>query len=64
MAGQLGHTDAKFSLNVYVQAVKRRERLTGNERKQYDAAIEWAQWAATGSEAVETTDTEGMKHAA
>jgi integrase len=41
-ASQLGHTDAMFTLRVYTHAVKRRERLSGAERKAFDRAIEWA----------------------
>lgn len=40
-ASQLGHTDAMFTLRVYTHAVKRRERLSGAERKAFDRAIEW-----------------------
>jgi integrase len=42
-ADQLGHTDARFSLRVYTQATKRRERLSGAHLRAYDRAIEWAQ---------------------
>lgn len=48
-AAQLGHEDAVFSLRVYTQAVKRRERLEGAEREQFERAIEWAQWARSGT---------------
>jgi hypothetical protein len=44
-AGQLGHEDPTFTLRVYTHAVKRRERLTGVEREQFDRALEWASWA-------------------
>ena len=42
IAKQLGHEDAAFSLTIYSQAVKRRERLTGNYLAEFDKAIEWA----------------------
>lgn len=42
---QLGHPDVRFTLNVYAQAVKRRERMTDAERAAYDQAREWASWA-------------------
>lgn len=42
VADQLGHTDVRFSLTVYANATKRRDRLTGAHRKAYDAALEWA----------------------
>jgi integrase len=41
-ADQLGHEDPRFTLRVYAQAAKRRERLAGPHRKAYDRAIEWA----------------------
>lgn len=45
VSGQIGHEDVRFTLNVYAQSVKRRERMTEAERKEYDRAIEWASWA-------------------
>lgn len=42
---QLGHVDVGFSLRVYAQAVKRRERMTEAEREQYARAVEWASWS-------------------
>jgi integrase len=48
-AAQLGHEDAVFSLKTYTHAVKRRNRLTGQELKQFERAIEWAQWARMGT---------------
>jgi integrase len=41
-ADQLGHEDPRFTLRVYAQAVKRRDRLAPAHRKAYDAAIDWA----------------------
>lgn len=46
---QLGHTDARFTLRVYTAAVKQRQRLSAVEREQFDRALEWAQWAQTGT---------------
>lgn len=43
VADQLGHEDVRFSLNVYAQATKRRERLSGPHLRAYDAALDWAQ---------------------
>lgn len=51
VAEQLGHTRATFSMDVYARAIKRRDRLVGEQRKQpkaFDAALEWA---AMGSSA-------------
>jgi len=42
-ADQLGHEDPRFTLRVYAQATKRRDRLSAPHRKAYDAALEWAQ---------------------
>jgi integrase len=49
IARQIGHEDVRFTLNVYAQAVKRRERMTDAERTEYDRAVEWAQWAQMGT---------------
>ena len=51
-ASQLGHEDPVFSLRVYTHAVKRKERLQGHEREQFELALEWAQWARMGTNAV------------
>jgi integrase len=48
-AEQLGHVDARFTLSVYTGAVKRPQRLSGAELQAFDAAIEWAQWALSGT---------------
>ena len=42
-ADQLGHEDPRFTLKVYAQAAKRRDRLSGAHRKAYDRALLWAQ---------------------
>jgi len=41
-ADQLGHGDPCFTLRVYPQATKRRERLSKPHRDAFDSAIEWA----------------------
>lgn len=46
---QLGHEDPTFTLKVYVTAAKRRGRLTEAERREFDRAVEWAQWAQMGT---------------
>jgi hypothetical protein len=56
-AEQLGHTDPAFSLRVYTHAVKRRQRLAGAEPEQFNGAIEWAQWAQTGTNGAESVVT-------
>ena len=55
-AEQLGHTDLSFSLRVYTHAVKRRQRLQGAEPAEFSRAIEWAEWALTGTNRVEATE--------
>ncbi|MFN8224115.1 MAG: site-specific integrase, partial [Gaiellales bacterium] len=42
-ADQLGHEDPRFTLRVYAQAVKRRDRLAKPQRDAFDRALEWAQ---------------------
>jgi integrase len=49
---QLGHEDPTFSLRIYVHATKRRERLTEAERREFNRAVEWAQWAQMGTNGV------------
>ncbi|CAN5777961.1 tyrosine-type recombinase/integrase [soil metagenome] len=41
-SAQIGHTDPRFTLRVYTQATKRRERLSGPHLRAFDRAIEWA----------------------
>ena len=47
VSSQIGHENPTFTLAVYAQAVKHREKLTAAEREAYDEAIEWAAMAAT-----------------
>jgi integrase len=42
-ADQLGHEDPRFTLKVYTQAAKRRDRLSATHREAYDRALIWAQ---------------------
>lgn len=46
-ADQLGHEDPRFTLKVYAQATKRRERLSGPHLRAYDRALEWARMGTT-----------------
>jgi integrase len=41
-ADQLGHEDPRFTLKVYAQAAKRRDRLSTTHRVAYDHALIWA----------------------
>jgi integrase len=47
-SAQIGHTDARFTLRVYTQATKRRERLSGAHLRAYDRALHWAQMGTNG----------------
>jgi hypothetical protein len=41
-ADQLGPEDPRFTLRVYTQAAKRRDRLAKPQRDAFDKAIDWA----------------------
>jgi integrase len=60
-ATQLGHEDAGFTLRVYTHAVKRLERLAGPERKEFERAVEWAQWALMGTSADSAPVLDGIE---
>jgi integrase len=47
VSSQIGHENPTFTLAVYAQAVKHREKLTAAERKAFDEAIEWARMGVT-----------------
>jgi len=47
-ASQLGHTDPRFTLKTYTKATGRRDRMAKPQRKAYDAALAWAEWAPAG----------------
>jgi hypothetical protein len=42
IAEQLGHTDPRFTLTVYTEAVKRRAKLQGAYLAEYERALAWA----------------------
>lgn len=48
VAAQLGHVSPTFTLSVYAQATKHRDRLVGAERIEYRKALEWAQMGTSG----------------
>jgi integrase len=58
VAAQLGHEDGRFTLRVYTQATKRRERLAKPQLREYDRAIEWAQLTQKGTDQVLTLPVE------
>jgi len=59
VAGQLGHKDPTFTLRVYAQAVKHREKLTLKEREAFDRAVEWAQMGTPAQFTVPSTAMSG-----
>ena len=60
-SAQIGHTDPRFTLKVYTQATKRRDRLSGPHRRAYDQALEWAQMGTSAVEEQEPVSTEATK---
>jgi integrase len=52
-AAQLGHVDATFTLNTYTNAVRRRQKLTEQERAEFDRAVEWARMGTTDDQGAE-----------
>jgi integrase len=60
-ADQLGHEDPRFTLRVYAQATKRRDRLTGPHLKAYDRAIGWAQMGTNSDLVVPALQIEATK---
>ena len=46
-SAQIGHEDGRFTLKVYTQATKRRERLSGAHLRAFDAAIHWARMGSS-----------------
>lgn len=63
-ADQLGHEDPRFTLRVYAQATKRRDRLSGPHLKAYDRALEWAQMGTGEPLTVPTFESEATKNPA
>jgi integrase len=60
-ADQLGHEDPRFTLRVYAQATKHRDRLAKPQRNAYDAAIEWTQMGTSESLSVPEVSAEATK---
>lgn len=50
VARQIGHVDARFTLNVYVQSSEHRDRLDDTARMAYSQAIEWARMGTNSAE--------------
>jgi integrase len=60
-SAQLGHEDPRFTLKVYAQATKRRERLSGPHLRAYDRALEWARMGTIAVDEPVTIPTEATK---
>ena len=58
-ADQLGHEDPRFTLRVYAQATKRRDRLAAPHREAFDRALDWA--LAGTSEALPNLEEVGVR---
>jgi integrase len=58
-ADQLGHEDPRFTLRVYTQATKRRERLSESHRRAFDQALQWAQMGT--NEALTSVEEVGVR---
>ena len=63
-ADQLGHEDPRFTLRVYAQATKRRDRLAKPHREAFDRAIEWAQMGTNDGLTVPALRMEATKNPA
>lgn len=63
-AGQIGHEDARFTLNTYAKATKRRERLSGPHLRAYDRALEWARMGTSEADDPMPVPTEATKNPA
>lgn len=57
VSSQIGHENPTFTLAVYAQAVKHREKLTDAERAAFDEAIEWARMGTSEPLTVPVTVT-------
>ena len=51
VAEQGGWKDPTFPIRVYARAVKRREKLAGEYREAFDAAIDWGRMGTSGENA-------------
>jgi integrase len=51
IAEQIGHTDPRFTLQVYAKGAKRRDRLTGSYLSEFERALHWAEMGRIGEAA-------------
>lgn len=63
-ADQLGHEDTRFTLRVYAQATKRRDRLAKPQRDAYDRALDWAQMGTSDALTIDALQTEATTNPA
>jgi integrase len=63
-SAQLGHEDPRFTLKVYAQATKRRERLSGPHLRAYDRALGWARMGTVAAEEALPVPEEATKNPA
>jgi integrase len=61
-ADQLGHEDPRFTLRVYAQASKRRDRFAKPHRDGFDRAIEWAAMGSSDELTVPALQMEATKN--
>jgi hypothetical protein len=54
--------DPRFTLKVYAQATKRRERLYGPHLRAYDRALEWARMGTIANEEALPVPVEATKN--
>lgn len=63
-ADQLAHEDPRFTLRVYAQASKRRDRMAKPQRDAFDKAIEWAALGSSDDLTVPAFQMEATKNPA
>jgi integrase len=63
-ADQLGHEDPRFTLRVYAQATKRRDRLAKPHRDAFDEGLDWARMGTSDDLAVPELQAQATKNPA
>jgi hypothetical protein len=61
VTGGCCHEDPRFTLRVYAQATKRRDRLSRPHLRAYDEALEWASMGANEPLAVPSVPAKDNK---
>jgi integrase len=62
-AAQLGHVDATFTLNTYTNAVRRRQKVTEQERAEFDRAVEWARMGTNDGDGADVVSLDVARRA-